>query len=93
MDAMEANRAWGFEMINPNSGERKMTDKGESKEQIYSSAKEQHAALDSRLLMLQKKPYLTADEEMEIKVLKKKKLYFKDLMEKMGEEMKRGAGK
>ena len=40
--------------------------------------------------MLMKKSYLTADEEMEVKVLKKKKLYFKDIMEKVGEELKKG---
>ena len=37
-----------------------------------------------------KKPYLTADEEFEVKVLKKKKLYFKDIMERVGEEVRRG---
>jgi hypothetical protein len=30
----------------------------------------------------------TEDEELEMKLLKKKKLYFKDLMEKIAEEMK-----
>ena len=68
-----------------------MTDKELTrKEDLYKSAREQHAALDSRLQMLLKKPYLTDDEELEVKVLKKKKLYFKDLMEKTGEEIKRG---
>ena len=37
-----------------------------------------------------KKPYLTYDEEMEVMVLKKKKLYFKDIMERVGEESKKG---
>ncbi len=64
-----------------------MTDQGEkSKEDIFTNAKEQHAALDSRLQMLLKKPYLSVDEEMEVKVLKKKKLYFKDLMEKASKD-------
>lgn len=68
-----------------------MTDRGEpTKEDVYRNAKEQHAALDNRLQMLQKKPYLSEDEETEIKVLKKKKLYFKDLMERTAEELKRG---
>jgi hypothetical protein len=40
--------------------------------------------------MLMKKPYLTDDEEMEVKVLKKKKLYFKDMMERAGEESRKG---
>jgi hypothetical protein len=68
-----------------------MTDKGgTSKEDIYNNAKEQHAALDGRLQMLLKKPYLTPDDELEVKVLKKKKLYFKDLMEKTGKEIEEG---
>jgi hypothetical protein len=57
-------------------------EKAGSKEEIYSRAKNQHALLDSRLYMLMKKPYLTADEELEVKVLKKKKLYYKDVMDK-----------
>ncbi|MBP8745496.1 MAG: hypothetical protein KBH86_10270 [Syntrophorhabdus sp.] len=40
--------------------------------------------------MLMKKPYLTDDEEMEVRILKKKKLYFKDIMERVGEEPKKG---
>ena len=56
----------------------------------YTNAKEQHAALDNRLQMLLKKAYLTDDEELEVKVLKKKKLYFKDLMEKAAKEPKKG---
>jgi uncharacterized protein YdcH (DUF465 family) len=40
--------------------------------------------------MLMKKSYLTADEEMEVKVLKKKKLYLKDTMESVGEELRKG---
>ena len=56
-----------------------------SKEEIYMQAKSQHAMLDSRLHMLMKKAYLTADEELEVKVLKKKKLYYKDVMDKTAE--------
>lgn len=65
-------------------------EQSESKEDIYNRAKTQHATLDRRLLMLMKKPYLTDDEEMEVKVLKKKKLYFKDIMERAGEESRKG---
>ena len=53
-----------------------------SKDEIYSQAKNQHALLDSRLHMLMRKAYLTADEEVEIRTLKKKKLYYKDVMDK-----------
>lgn len=53
----------------------------ENKEETYNHAKSQHALLDRRLQMLLKKPYLTADEELEIRVLKKKKLFLKDTMD------------
>jgi hypothetical protein len=65
-------------------------EQSESKEDIYNRAKTQHATLDRRLQMLMKKLYLTADEETEVKVLKKKKLYFKDIMERAGEELTKG---
>jgi len=65
-------------------------EKGESKEDIYNRAKSQHTILDRRLQMLLKKPYLTEDEEMEVKVLKKQKLYFKDIMERISDELKKG---
>jgi hypothetical protein len=53
----------------------------ESKEEIYNRAKSQHVLLDKRLQVLLKKPYLTAEEELEIRVLKKKKLFLKDTMD------------
>ncbi|HOW55260.1 MAG TPA: hypothetical protein PLR60_11475 [Syntrophorhabdaceae bacterium] len=45
--------------------------------------------MDRRIKMLLKKPYLTDDEEREIKDLKKKKLYCKDLMESLAGSMQR----
>ncbi len=57
----------------------------ESKEEIFNQAKSQHALLDRRLQMLLKKPYLTEKEELEVKILKKKKLYYKDVMDNAGE--------
>jgi hypothetical protein len=65
-------------------------EEGETKEDIYDSAKGQHATLERRLKMLLKKPYLTENEELEIIVLKKKKLYFKDIMEKTKDGLKKG---
>ena len=63
-------------------------DDSESKEEIYRQYKGQHATLDRRIKMLMKKSYLTEDEEMEIKDLKKKKLYYKDLMESLASSSK-----
>jgi hypothetical protein len=56
-------------------------EKPKSKEQLYQEAKEVHTSLDRRLQMLLRKPFLSEDEEIEVRVLKKKKLYYKDLME------------
>jgi hypothetical protein len=67
-------------------------EKGETKEDIYARAKNQHSTLDRRLQMLLRKPFLTADEDLEIKVLKKRKLYFKDIMERAKEEMDKEVG-
>lgn len=57
-------------------------------EDLYNLAKTVHTSLDRRLRMLLRKPYLTEAEEIEIKVLKKRKLYYKDIMERAREEAK-----
>jgi len=59
-----------------------------SKEEMYNEARILHKSLDEKLQMLQAKPYLTEDEELEVKLLKKKKLYFKDTMERIKTELK-----
>jgi hypothetical protein len=63
-------------------------EESKSKEERYNEARILHKSLDEKVQILQTKPYLTDDEELELKLLKKKKLYFKDLMEKITEEMK-----
>jgi hypothetical protein len=55
-------------------------------EDLYNRAKTLHTSLDRRLRMLLRKAYLTDQEELEIKVLKKRKLYYKDIMERAREE-------
>lgn len=64
-------------------------EEGKSKEECYNEARILHKSLDDKVQILQTKPYLTDDEELELKLLKKKKLYFKDLMEKITEEIKK----
>jgi hypothetical protein len=58
-------------------------DNVKSKEDLYNDAKSHHTSLDRRLQMLLKKPFLTESEETEVRELKKRKLYYKDLMEKL----------
>lgn len=67
-------------------------DNSESKEEIYKQYKARHAILDRRLQILLDRPYLTEEEEVEIRNIKKEKLYYKDLMEKITEEIKKGEG-
>ncbi|HNZ58231.1 MAG TPA: DUF465 domain-containing protein [Syntrophorhabdaceae bacterium] len=58
-----------------------------SKEEMYNEARILHKSLHEKLQTLQEKPYLTPDEELEMKLLKKKKLYFKDMMERIKQDM------
>ena len=64
-------------------------EENKSKEEQHNEARILHKSLDEKLQMLQAKPYLTDDEELEIKLLKKKKLYFKDIMENLREEIEK----
>ncbi len=49
----------------------------------FLKAKQIHAQLAKQLEQLEKKPFLTPQDEIEIKILKKKKLAAKDLVEKI----------
>ncbi len=62
-------------------------DEGKSKEELYNEARILHKSLDEKLQQLQEKPYLTEDEELEVKLLKKRKLHYKDMMERLKAEM------
>jgi len=62
-------------------------EEGKSTEERYDEARISHKSLDEKLQVLQKKPYLTEDEEMEVKLLKKKKLHYKDIMERLKGEL------
>jgi uncharacterized protein YdcH (DUF465 family) len=58
--------------------ERLMTENEE-----FSKVKQAHTQLARQLEELEKKPFLTPQDEMDIKIIKKKKLALKDLMEKI----------
>lgn len=49
----------------------------------FLKAKQTHAEFSRQLEELEKKPFLTPQDEMEIKILKKRKLACKDEMEKI----------
>lgn len=61
-------------------------EKGASKEDLYETARGVHVSLDRRLRMLLRKTFLSEAEEMEMKMLKKRKLFYKDIMEGLKEE-------
>ena len=58
--------------------ERLMQENGE-----FLKVKQAHSQLAKQLEELEKKPFLTSQDEMEIKIIKKKKLALKDQMEKI----------
>ncbi|MGA2518242.1 MAG: DUF465 domain-containing protein [Thermodesulfobacteriota bacterium] len=49
----------------------------------FSKVKQAHTQLAKQLDELEKKPFLTPQDEVEIKIIKKKKLALKDQMEKI----------
>jgi len=49
----------------------------------FSKVKQAHSQLKKQLEELENKPFLTPQDEMEIKIIKKKKLALKDQMEKI----------
>jgi hypothetical protein len=49
----------------------------------FSKVKQAHSQLAKQLEELEKKPFLTPQDEVEIKIIKKKKLALKDQMEKI----------
>ncbi len=60
-----------------------MAEETKSREEQYNEARIMHKACDEKIGILQEKPYLTADEELEVKLLKKRKLHYKDIMERL----------
>ncbi len=51
--------------------------------QDFLKAKQAHVDLARQLEELEKKPFLTPQDEIEIKIIKKKKLAYKDQMERI----------
>jgi hypothetical protein len=61
-------------------------EKDRNKEDLYKAAEGLHGSLERRLRMLLRKSFLSEDEEIEMKILKKRKLYCKDIMEGFRDE-------
>ena len=51
--------------------------------EAFRTMKERHAALEDQLQGLETKPYLTPQDELEIKKIKKRKLMVKDEMQRI----------
>lgn len=61
-------------------------EQAKNREEMYKEAEEMHRSLHEQLQILQEKPFLTPQEEQETKILKKKKLFYKDMMENLKEK-------
>jgi uncharacterized protein YdcH (DUF465 family) len=63
--------------------EEELVQKLMREDQEFLKAKEAHTQLANEIEQLEKKPFITPQDEIEIKVLKKKKLACKDQMERI----------
>ena len=52
-------------------------------DETFRTLKHQHASLEAQLQEFESKPFLTPQDEVEIKKIKKKKLMFKDEMQRI----------
>ena len=65
------------------SKEEELVERLMKEDEEFLKAKQAHVQLAKQLEDLENKPYLTPHDEMEIKILKKKKLAAKDQIEKI----------
>ncbi len=70
--------------------EQEIIEKLMEKNEEFRALKEKHAQLEERLEELQKKLYLTTEEELEVKAIKRQKLELKDKMNEIISKVKRG---
>jgi uncharacterized protein YdcH (DUF465 family) len=71
---------WGGKMT---TKEEELIERLMKENEEFSKVKQSHSQLSKQLEELEKKPFLTPQDEMEIKIIKKKKLALKDQMEKI----------
>ncbi len=70
----------GEEMV---AREEELVERLMREDEEFSKIKKAHMELAGQLDELEKKPFLTPQDEMEIKIIKKKKLAYKDDMERI----------
>jgi uncharacterized protein YdcH (DUF465 family) len=63
--------------------EEELIDRLMKEDEDFIKIKKAHTELAGQLDEIEKKPFLTPQDEMEIKIIKKKKLVYKDEMEKI----------
>jgi hypothetical protein len=63
--------------------EEELIEKLMKENEEFLKTKQSHTQLSKQLEELEKKPFLTPQDEIEIKIIKKKKLALKDQMEKI----------
>jgi uncharacterized protein len=63
--------------------EEELIEKLMKENEEFRKAKQTHAELAKQLDEMENKPFITPQDEVEIKILKKKKLAYKDQMEKI----------
>jgi len=71
---------WGIGMA---TKEKELIERLMRENEDFLKAKQAHIQLGRQLEELENKPFLTPQDEMEIKILKKKKLVYKDQMERI----------
>ena len=59
-------------------------------QELYEAAQFLHVSLERRLEMLRMKTFLSEDEEIEMRVLKKRKLRCRDIMEGLKDDSVKG---
>ena len=65
------------------ASEEELVERLMREDQEFLKAKEAHTQLADQIEELEKKPFITPQDEIDIKVLKKKKLAYKDQMERI----------
>ncbi len=70
--------------------EQEIVERLMEKHEEFRKLKEKHAQLEERLEELQKKLYLTVEEELEVKSIKRQKLELKDKMNEIIVKVKKG---